>query len=70
MTDITYGQWERGLLPVHVDGVFAGYLSEDADGWVFWRQTSGTPTCFEMHTIAPTRRQAVTDSVGGVLEHD
>lgn len=65
---IEYGEWERGLLPVNVDGEFAGYLSEDADGWVFWKAVPNMNNCYEMHAVASTRRQAVTESVERVVE--
>jgi hypothetical protein len=67
---IEYGQWERGMLPVQVDGVFAGYLSEDADGWIFWKAVPNMNNCFEMHTVAATRKQAVTDSLQQVVLPD
>jgi hypothetical protein len=61
---IDYGPWERGMLRVTVDGEFAGYLSEDADGWAFWRALEGKPTRYEMTVISPTRNKAVADGVG------
>jgi hypothetical protein len=42
----------------------AGYLSEDADGWIFWRTVPNMNNCFEMHAVAATRKQAVTDGLG------
>lgn len=67
---IEYGQWDRGMLPVNVDGEFAGYLSEDADGWIFWRAVPNMPNCFEMHTVAATRNQAVKDSLQEVVREN
>lgn len=60
---VEYGDWERGMLPVMVDGDFAGYLSEDADGWVFWKAVPNMANCFEMHAVASTRKQAVTSGL-------
>jgi len=62
--NVTYGQWERGLLPVNVDGVDVGFLSEDVDGWVFWREMDGQPHCYQMHVVAATRKQAVAEALG------
>ena len=58
--NIEYGQWERGLLPVIVDGEPAGFLSEDVDGWVFWKTVPNHPNRFAMHNVAGTRKAAVT----------
>lgn len=68
--NIGYGPWQNGMLQVQVDGVFAGYLTEDADGWVFWRAIPDMPNRFEMHTIAPTRKQAVTAGLQQVVPVD
>lgn len=60
---IEYDKWENGMLAVKVDGQFVGYLSEDADGWVFWRQAQSNPKYFELVSIAPTRKQAIHEAV-------
>lgn len=66
-----YGPWTAsGMLEVRVDGEFAGYLSEDVDGWIFWRALTDFPNRFEMHAIAPTRKAAVLNSLAATPPSD
>ncbi len=58
--NIEYGQWERGLLPVIVDGEPAGFLSEDVDGWAYWRDSPVLKNCVEFVRVGANRKAAVT----------
>ncbi len=68
---ISYGKWTRGLLPVEVDGAEVGFVTEEEDGWAFWRAVDWHPRYFEMASTAKTRDAAVRQGLeGAVLEHD
>jgi hypothetical protein len=57
--NVQYGEWDRGMLPVHIDGQHTGVLTEDADGWCYWRNVPNTPGVFELVRVSTSRRAAI-----------